>query len=166
MRNKYISWLPAILIMLLIFYLSSKPASVSGESSLRLTEYIMRLYEKIMGMQVEEGLRADRLLALDHYIRKTAHVIEYAVLALAICYPLYVRGLKGGKLWLWSVLFTAAYAATDELHQRFVPGRSGELKDVLIDSSGAVLGALAFLLAVKVTGKLVRHKKRPELKSE
>jgi VanZ family protein len=42
------------------------------------------------------------------------------------------------------------YAASDEFHQLFVPGRSGEVKDVLIDSAGAVTGALLFYLALRL----------------
>jgi VanZ family protein len=164
MRKGYLSWLPAILIMLIIFYFSSKPASVSGESSLRITEYIMKLYENIADKQVAEEQRADWLLLLEHYIRKLAHLTEYGLLAAAICLPLHDRRLRGRRLWLWSVLLSAAYAATDELHQRFVPGRSGELKDVLIDTIGAALGALTFVLIAKAAEQI--RKGRREVKSQ
>lgn len=40
--------------------------------------------------------------------------------------------------WLLAVL----YAATDEIHQTFVPGRSGRVTDVLIDAAGAAVGVL------------------------
>ena len=43
-----------------------------------------------------------------------------------------------GKAWFASAL----YAVTDEIHQHFVPGRSGEITDVLIDSIGCLIGAL------------------------
>ena len=84
-------------------------------------------------------------------IRKTGHVSEYAVLALLV---LWARrgdrknaGVQAG--WNWrdaalALVIAAAYAATDELHQSFVPGREGSLWDVLIDSVGA--GAGLFLL--------------------
>ncbi len=152
MKYKYVSWLPAILIMLMIFYFSSKPATISGENSLRIANYVMKLYENITDSVVDEH-RIEKLDTLEHYIRKTAHVIEYAILAAAICLPLRLRGLKRRRLLLWSVLATAIYAASDEIHQRFVPGRSGRLQDVLIDTLGAILGAIFFLLA---TGTL-RH---------
>ena len=44
---------------------------------------------------------------------------------------------------LFSAWLTAsAYAATDEFHQLFVPGRSGQISDVILDSAGAALGVL------------------------
>jgi VanZ family protein len=146
MKIKYLSWVPAFLMMLIVFNFSSKPAVVSGESSLAITDYIMKVYERITDVHYEESERMEKLLILDYYVRKTAHVTEYAILAAAVAFPLWIRKRNGFGLWRLSVLITAGYAATDEFHQRFVPGRSGELKDVLIDSLGAVLGALLFLV--------------------
>ncbi len=145
MRRKSLSWLPALLIMLVIFSFSSKPADVSGENSLNIANYVMTIYEKITDTQVEEEYRTERLLNLDHYIRKSSHFIEYAILAAAYGLPLWISGIRGRKLWLWSVLLAAAYALSDEFHQRFIPGRSGELKDVLLDSFGAAFGATIFI---------------------
>ncbi len=160
MKTKFLSWVPAILIMLIIFNFSSKPASISGESSLTIANQIMKVYEKIANVHYEEAARMEKLLILDHYVRKTAHVTEYAILAAAFALPLWLRRRRGFGLWGLSVLCTAGYAATDEFHQRFIPGRSGELKDVLIDSSGAALGALLFLIvALAITrGKDKRRK--------
>ena len=50
-------------------------------------------------------------------------------------------------------LVGALYAASDELHQRFVSGRSGEIKDVLLDSSGVAFGILIsvlFMLTIRM----------------
>ncbi len=76
----------------------------------------------------------------DLLLRKLAHLTEYAVLA-----ALLFRALRGSGtlslarlLWLSSFL-AILYAVTDEFHQRFVPGRTGALTDVLIDASGALL---------------------------
>ena len=155
MKTKYLSWVPAILIMLIIFNFSSKPAVVSGESSLMISDQIMRIYEKISDVHYNEAIRMDKLSILDHYVRKAAHVTEYAILAATVTLPLWLRKRKGFRLWSLSVLITAGYAATDEIHQKFVPGRSGELKDVLIDSAGAALGAYVFIIAATA---LTRHK--------
>ena len=58
------------------------------------------------------------------------------------------------------------YAASDEIHQLFVPGRSGEVRDVMIDFSGAVLGIalsmLVFLLICRIKKK--RTEKNEERK--
>ena len=68
----------------------------------------------------------------DLVLRKLAHVGEYAVLGLLL-----VRALRAPV-----PAFAAGvlYAATDELHQRFVPGRLGSPLDVLVDAVGVALG--------------------------
>ncbi|MEL6851645.1 MAG: VanZ family protein [Bacteroidota bacterium] len=77
------------------------------------------------------------------WIRKAAHFTEYFVLYLLIkrvlnLYEAYIP--RAAYAWI----FTAGYAMTDELHQRFIPGRTGLFQDVMIDSSGA-LTALGLL---------------------
>lgn len=75
----------------------------------------------------------------DALIKKSGHMIGYGLLALS-----YARGL-GGKTETRSLLLAwglaLLYAATDEYHQSFVPGRHPAVTDVLIfDNLGAVLG--------------------------
>ena len=72
----------------------------------------------------------------DLVLRKLAHVAEYAVLGFLL-----LRAL-GSELLAFAA--GVAYAATDELHQHFVPGRHGALYDVAIDAFGVLLGVLAF----------------------
>lgn len=84
-------------------------------------------------------------------VRKAAHVTEYAVLAL-----LFLRGLRArqeprSQSWSWpqagrAVLLVLLYAATDEFHQAFVPSREASVIDVLIDTSGGLLGVLLLWL--------------------
>jgi len=80
---------------------------------------------------------------------KGVHLTEYAVLSL-----LWYRGI-GGKLCAWNLRaailsFAAAsiYAILDELHQSFTVYRGANLKDVLLDSSGAMLSMLALWLTL------------------
>jgi VanZ family protein len=78
---------------------------------------------------------------IDHVARKLVHASEYALL-----FFLWWRALRtvmGRMRALVPALVVAvAYAATDELHQRFVSGRHSTWVDVLIDSMGAALAAL------------------------
>lgn len=97
-----------------------------------------------------------RDLDLAHFlVRKMAHVTEYAILATLIFRALrltspqrFVRRVD--RRWApasalaIALALSAAYAATDEFHQRFTPGREPCVRDVLIDSSGA-LGGLVML---------------------
>ena len=47
----------------------------------------------------------------------------------------------------------SAYAATDEFHQLFVPGRSGQMTDVMIDSVGCLIGCLVTCLILHLVRK-------------
>jgi len=80
--------------------------------------------------------------ALHFYLRKLAHVAEYAVLgALAVRALRRLRPQFAPAPVLWKAwAFATCYAATDEFHQIFVPGRTAKATDVLLDSAGAALG--------------------------
>ena len=77
-------------------------------------------------------------------VYKTAHVTVYALLAW-----LWWRALAARRQTNWSVLLVAwlcavLYGISDEIHQLFVPGRHGQVADVLFDASGAL--AMIFLI--------------------
>ena len=76
---------------------------------------------------------------LNFTIRKLAHITEYFILTLLV-YSLskeYTKNEK--KRIIISILFSMIYSCTDELHQNFVPGRTGVYKDCLIDSIGCII---------------------------
>ncbi len=77
-------------------------------------------------------------------IRKAAHVANYFVFSWLV-----LRGVRGdarGWKWRWGVtalLIATSYAALDEFHQSFVPGRGAAVRDVILDAAGATLAQLA-----------------------
>lgn len=78
----------------------------------------------------------------EKFFFKLAHVIAYAVLAW-----LWWRVLAPRRQVNWSILLTAwvlstLYGISDEIHQLYVPGRTGRVADVLFDTSGALLTVL------------------------
>jgi VanZ family protein len=91
---------------------------------------IIFLFSSQPASELPDFARADIL------IKKGGHVIGYAILAFAYWYAL---GLQRGKRWLaW--LLALLYAATDEFHQSFVPGRYASIWDVLIfDNLGGAI---------------------------
>jgi len=88
-------------------------------------------------------LRASPINWQDLIIRKTAHFLEYVIL-----FFLFFRGFKNTtKLTLPRVLFfsficSVLYAVSDEFHQTLVDGRSGMVRDIVIDSAGVFSGWL------------------------
>lgn len=77
-------------------------------------------------------------------VRKAAHMTEYAILALLLL-GMITKDRITRKQLLSVICLVAAYAATDEYHQLFVPGRSGQVRDVVIDTVGGTLGLGAWL---------------------
>ena len=76
------------------------------------------------------------------------HLIEYAVFGACLVFPLRRRRLV--VMVLCAVLLASAYGITDELHQRFVPGRTPDVVDWATDTAGAAVGAgLAALLVAR-----------------
>ncbi|MEA3507261.1 MAG: VanZ family protein [Elusimicrobiota bacterium] len=73
----------------------------------------------------------------DFYLRKAAHITEYLILCLLIMPNFSVKGRRGR---ITALLLTAAYAVTDEYHQKFVPGRHMNIYDIYIDWIGGLLG--------------------------
>jgi len=100
----------------------------------------------------------ETLAFMHHIIRKCAHFTEYFVLSLLI-----LRGIRAGRhgtKLAWAVLaivIVAGYASLDEFHQRFVPGRTPAVADVLLDTTGgAAAQAIAALFAMLVHVREVR----------
>ncbi len=92
----------------------------------------------------EESLK----ISNDLIVRKLGHFSEYMALGFfSFCYLSSFlmknnkkRDLK--KTVILSLLFSIIYASSDEFHQSFVVGRDGNIIDVLIDSSGSLVGVL------------------------
>lgn len=83
-------------------------------------------------------------------VRKTAHMIEYAVLTVLVWRALWRPVRCDPRPWSWrpagwAVAVAVAYAVSDELHQALVPSRQAQLTDVLLDAVGALLGLAALV---------------------
>ena len=76
----------------------------------------------------------------DFVIKKTAHVVEYAILYYLLFRAMSEKGRKmDKKVWVTSLILVMIYAFSDEWHQTFVPGREGTLRDVGFDTIGGLL---------------------------
>ena len=127
-RRRYAAWALCALWMAVIFAMSAMTGMASGETSGTLARIIAALISLFSGT-------ADAL-ELEFIIRKGAHLTEFAVLFVLYCRALRLSGAKkAGPL---ALVMTIAYAATDELHQYFVPGRAASPVDVMIDACGAL----------------------------
>ncbi len=133
-------WLPVLVWMCVIFSASSDPASLPRSS--RIIGPLVRWLFPALSDESVHGIVVG--------VRKCAHLGEYAVLALLLWRALRKRPTPGTPSWQWSaaaiaLTLVALYAASDELHQVFVPSREGSLWDVLLDTLGGAVGLLLLL---------------------
>ncbi len=123
-----------------IFKFSSQQAEQSSKISGKVVEAIVENSPKTKNLNKKEKEKKKEEIVTP--VRKIAHFSVYSCLG-ALIYSL-CRTFEG-KNWkkvLISIVFAFLYACSDEIHQLFVGGRSGEFRDVCIDSSGAVFGIL------------------------
>ena len=92
------------------------------------------------------------------WFRKCGHLTEFGVFGLLLWRAIRHASADCHPPWQWSqaglaMLLVTIYAASDEFHQTFVPGRTGLISDVVIDASGAAIGLSLLWLG----GKLLRR---------
>lgn len=151
MKKKQVLLLLTVLWMGIIFCLSARPADISTEDSHRIGKLVGQIFQPDFGGWNQER-QMEFVVQVDHVVRKTAHFIEYAILGLLLITSI---GLEksGRKVMLQSWMLGIGYAMTDEFHQRFVPGRSGQISDVILDSGGVLFGIILSLWVWKSVKK-------------
>ena len=162
LMKKKLFWLPAILLMIGIFYFSSQPAEVSGNLSGGIAYRVVQLTTTVLG----QNRSPEELLLLaekiDFPLRKLAHFTEYALfgmaMALGVLYGSSLHWSNKRKPYCLVQLIGSLYACSDEFHQLFVPGRAGRISDVLIDSTGVLAGWCIFMLVIWLVGRKVRSR--------
>ena len=143
-------WIAVVGWGIVLFYFSGQDGVASGELSMRFTRFVLRLFPSL----------PYTAKVLHPILRKCAHFCIFAVegflLASAMMATLQRRVL-GCAL---TVLICAAVAALNEYHQTFAVGRSCEVRDMLIDAGGAVLGVLFAALFLFFILRVVKGRAR------
>jgi VanZ family protein len=135
-------WLPAVLAFVIIFILSSANGEQSSGFTMTIMIKIIESLEKLTSGSI--NLSMFSLWELDHFIRKIGHMIEYALLAIAVILPLYYYRFRRWKLILLCFGICFIYACADEIHQLFIYEREGRFLDIFIDCIGVFTGILLF----------------------
>ena len=143
MKDKIIKIINIVLLlvcMIGIFLFSSEDRDTSTNTSIETTKKVVSV--------VSNDEDTSTKIAKDYFneVRKSAHLIEYLCLGILV-----INVLKDyHKINIWMVLicivFCMLYALSDEIHQIYVPGRSCELRDIFIDTSGSIIGIIIYSL--------------------
>lgn len=139
---KPLSFVPAIVVMYMIFSFSGQDGAASSALSYKVSSKIVSVADEAFDMQLSYAEREHYIDRIHYYVRKGAHFTEYFILAVTVAFPLYVYGMRGIWLVLFAGAFCVGFACLDEYHQSFVSGRTPAKKDVIIDSCGAFLGIM------------------------
>lgn len=144
MKNKSKLILRTILIVLIIincvviFKFSSEKSEQSDKSSGRIVNTIVENHPKMKNLNKQEKEKKKEEIVFP--VRKTAHFSVYTCLGILLYLFMKTFEISNRKKVLISIALAFLYACSDEIHQLFVGGRSGEFRDVCIDSCGAGFG--------------------------
>lgn len=157
-KKKILYWIPTIVCMLIIFNFSSENSEVSSSTSGNVGRWLLKTFYN--GFERLPSIEQSQVVeSIQFYIRKTAHFSIYALLgACAHFGTLANKKISRQKNVFISLLICLVYASSDEIHQLFVSGRSGQISDVLLDFTGSIFGTVVFLIALKII-QMIRLKK-------
>ena len=146
-KSKYI--ILTIIWMGFIFCMSNQPANISKELSQNIENLLNNT--PIIGNLLSDILNSPNSQFI---VRKSAHIILFCLLPILCFVVIYElkRNLKISTLVSFSITFV--YACMDEIHQLFIPGRSGKINDVLIDSIGVIMGLIFINLIFMLNNKI------------
>lgn len=154
-KKTYIIILSLVLVivwMVAIFWLSSMSGDESNRKSKKTINKALPISAEVTH-NTTEMTSAEKTQIVDELnapLRKCMHASVYFVLSTLSFGFISSLNLKNPKIkYLLPILIAFLYACSDEYHQTFVTGRSGEFRDVLIDTSGSIIAIiLIFILSL------------------
>ncbi len=132
---KKINIILLLLWIILIFGFSQDSGDVSSVKSDGIANVIINIVSDITGKNLDIDI-------CTFIIRKIAHFTEYMILGLLVINVIKDYKIIDTKVLIISILLCFIYACSDEIHQLFVAGRSGNVLDVIIDTIGSICGIL------------------------
>lgn len=152
----------AIMWMCIIFAFSAQSKEESGAVSQSFTYQLVSNTRTFFNLDLSDARVREIADAIEGFVRKAAHMTEFGILSVLIFIWIGQWEMSLLRHGLTASGAAAVYAASDEIHQLFVPGRSGRFSDVCIDSAGAVLGVVVFVVIVKLVTTISGLKKKRE----
>lgn len=147
MVKKGIKLLLIALCMSTIFMFSSDDATKSTKKS---DGVIIQISNFFAGTKLS---KQQQQKIIDYFVvpvRKSAHFLIYMTLGILLVSFINEFSIANKKMFFLAIFLSFLYACSDEVHQLFVPGRSGQLTDVLLDTLGASVGILCYMFIFKI----------------
>lgn len=146
--KKAICIILVIIWMSAMFWFSNQQGTGSSSTSKKVSEIIVNIID--IKKQYTDVEKEEIINVVEPIIRKLAHYTLYAIGGILIANCVYQFCSEEKRVIATSAIIGILYATSDEIHQLMVPGRSGSIKDVIIDSIGILTGIALFLLAKEI----------------
>ena len=153
-QGRSLSWLLLLLVMLIIYFLSSQPLEQTHHLSMSISEKIYDVQSVFLAKGDPDSLSVEKI---NWTLRKLAHFLLYCGMGLVSAYALSRTGLSWSKITWITLGLCTLYAISDEYHQMYVLGRTPSLMDVLLDGAGAVVGIGIYRGFKKLMLQMTRH---------
>lgn len=142
--KKIIYFILIVIWMIIIFSLSNQPAIDSTELSNGFISNTIGNVYKLFNKNISSDELNEIKVKYTHPVRKMAHFTIYMILGILVTLLVREYNVSFYKCLFISLLVCLLYSISDEVHQLFVMGRSGEIRDILIDTSGSFIGIFVF----------------------
>lgn len=140
MIRKIASIFLVLVIMLVIFNFSNQKGSESASLSNEVIMITVEIFTDVKRDSLEMQYYIDKY---GFFVRKAAHFTIYFILGLVVMNALYICGVNR-YITLYVFIICFLYAISDEVHQLFISNRSGQVSDVLLDTSGSILASYIY----------------------
>lgn len=148
-NKKQIIYILLVMIwMIVVFFFSNQSSDVSSKQSGGITETVVKVIKKD-----NKEISQNEIDTIETIVRKCAHFTLYTIGGILVMNCIYTTKIQYKRKFIYAILFLFLYAITDEVHQLFVSGRSGEITDVLLDTIGSCFGIVIF-------SRLIKYKRR------
>ena len=139
----------------LIFAMSNETAIESSGRSTGLVRRFIGTFVSLFGGDPEDASLID---LLEYYVRKAAHMFIFFVLSTLVFSFLSTCSMRLRSRSVCTLAFCLLYCLSDEIHQLFVDGRSGNLFDVCVDMGGVTVGLACSIVVVFIIRRIKKQK--------
>lgn len=156
MKSRIILAILIVIWMITVFCFSNDNSQKSSNKSEKIVEVISQICDN----KIKEKDK------LETIVRKSAHMLIYTIGGILLFLYCNTYDIDLKKKIIYSIIICVIYAITDEIHQGFVPGRSPQITDILIDTAGVNLGIVISYWILKFNKKIYNKIEKIEKTTE
>lgn len=144
MKSRIVLAILIVIWMITVFCFSNDNSQKSSNKSEKIVEVISQICDN----KIREKDK------LETIVRKSAHMLIYTIGGILFFLYFNTYDIVFKKKIIYSIIICVIYAITDEIHQGFVPGRSPQITDILIDTAGVNIGIVISYWILKINKKI------------